>query len=216
MSAEPGITTRLPRRTGGRPRRGEDPIGRLLDVAERRFLRDGYVETSIDALAREASISKKTIYARFENKGKLFEAIVRRLGERVLGADLDDDDDLPFREGLRLRLRRMEAASVDPAVIAINRLAARQGPHFPELAETLRASGFERYQVLLARYLRGCVTRGLIRPIDCDTVADLILGAMSAPLTYAVIFGTEPNGAENALQRADRLCDLVVSGLLAR
>lgn len=200
---------------GGRPRRGEDRIEKLLDVAEECFLAEGYVETSIDGLARRAAISKKTIYSRFENKAELFRAVVHRVGIRTLGAELPDEDDLPLRDGLRMRLRRLAMATTDPAVLAINRLAASQGRKFPEIAQTLKVSGFERYHLPISRYLASCVRRGLIKQIDCEFTTDVILGAMSSPLTYSVIFDTPVGVSLAPVERADKLCDLIVDGLIA-
>lgn len=43
------------------------------------FLRDGYAATSIEAVAREARVAKRTFYARFPDKAALFRAVVERL-----------------------------------------------------------------------------------------------------------------------------------------
>jgi AcrR family transcriptional regulator len=50
----------------------------VLDVAERRFLRDGYVGTTIAAIAEEAGVSSELIYKRFAGKGGLVKAIYER------------------------------------------------------------------------------------------------------------------------------------------
>jgi len=50
----------------------------VLDVAERRFLRDGYASTTIAAIAEEAGVSSELIYKVFKGKGGLVKAIYER------------------------------------------------------------------------------------------------------------------------------------------
>lgn len=48
----------------------------ILDVASEYFLAHGYSGTSISEMAREAGISKESIYRYFENKEALFSAVI--------------------------------------------------------------------------------------------------------------------------------------------
>ena len=50
----------------------------VLDVAERRFLQDGYASTTIAAIAEEAGVSSELIYKVFKGKGGLVKAIYER------------------------------------------------------------------------------------------------------------------------------------------
>jgi hypothetical protein len=43
---------------------------RLLDTAEAVFLELGYTRATIDAIAKAAGATRKTIYARYANKGR--------------------------------------------------------------------------------------------------------------------------------------------------
>src|SRR5262249_37727927 len=48
----------------------------VLEAAGRLFLRHGFGATTMDAIAREAGVSKATVYAHAKNKQELFAAIV--------------------------------------------------------------------------------------------------------------------------------------------
>lgn len=52
---------------------------RIIELAQERFLHDGFYKTSMDELARELQMSKKTIYKYFPSKEELVEATVRHL-----------------------------------------------------------------------------------------------------------------------------------------
>lgn len=66
--------------TGGRPTlEASAALGdAILDTAWRLFVTEGYRQLSVDTIAREAAVSKRTIYDRFGSKEGLFEALVAR------------------------------------------------------------------------------------------------------------------------------------------
>lgn len=48
----------------------------IVDAAAAEFLREGYSASSMDEIARRASVSKPTIYSHFGNKERLFLAVI--------------------------------------------------------------------------------------------------------------------------------------------
>jgi AcrR family transcriptional regulator len=70
-----------PRGRLGRPPKdlAGDVKARILDAAERLFLKNGFQNASIDEIAELAPASKPTIYAHFRGKEALFGAVVARL-----------------------------------------------------------------------------------------------------------------------------------------
>ncbi len=48
----------------------------ILTVAKKRFERFGFNKTTVDEIAKDASISKRTLYEEFENKGTILEELV--------------------------------------------------------------------------------------------------------------------------------------------
>src|SRR3974390_2556980 len=55
-----------------------DVKSRILDAAQQVFLKRGYQSASVDEIAETAPASKPTIYAHFDGKEALFEAVVAR------------------------------------------------------------------------------------------------------------------------------------------
>ena len=77
-----------------RPRLGRPPKelagdvkARILDAAQRVFLTRGYQSASLDEIAEVAPASKPTIYAHFEGKEALFEAVVDRVIDGLTNFD---------------------------------------------------------------------------------------------------------------------------------
>ncbi len=48
----------------------------ILTLARKRFERFGFNKTTVDEIAKDASISKRTLYEEFENKGTILEELV--------------------------------------------------------------------------------------------------------------------------------------------
>ena len=71
----------LKRPRPGRPPKDQagDVKARILDAAQRVFLKRGYQSASLDEIAETAPASKPTIYAHFPGKEALFEAVVARV-----------------------------------------------------------------------------------------------------------------------------------------
>jgi TetR/AcrR family transcriptional regulator, mexJK operon transcriptional repressor len=139
-----------------RPRRAAP--GPALSVSERKradirraalhlFTRDGYERTSVDAIAAEAGVSKRTVYNHYGDKENLFISVVQDTFTAMIGALRDvvdrtmrDRGDVEqsltefVREVCRTLLRRPERA-------ALIRLIITEGTRFPVLTEPWRRRG---------------------------------------------------------------------------
>ena len=81
------MSGRKAKRTGRLPADEAAMIpGRLLDAATALFSEVGYANTTMDAIARKAGASSKTVYSRYANKQEVLEAVVRRLMDRTIAA----------------------------------------------------------------------------------------------------------------------------------
>jgi AcrR family transcriptional regulator len=73
-----------------RDRKTKETRARIAEVALDLFIKDGYVETTVDQIARAADISRRTLFLHFPNKAAMLfdhlvgqrEATIRRLRER--------------------------------------------------------------------------------------------------------------------------------------
>lgn len=70
--------------------RGEATRGQLIAIARRMFADRGYEDTSIEAVLREAGVSRGSLYHHFAGKEALFEAVAEdvetSVGEQTLAA----------------------------------------------------------------------------------------------------------------------------------
>lgn len=89
----------------------------LLDAAEQAFLENGVGATSLEAIARRASLTRGAVYWHFRDKGDVFQAMVSRvrppLSELVEQLEAEGDDD-PIEVVRRLCQYGLRRLAEDP------------------------------------------------------------------------------------------------------
>ena len=149
--------TGKPKRGGGRPtapaaaRLG----GAILDVATVMFLRDGYAATSIEAIAKQSGVAKRTFYARFSDKAALFTAVVKQLiADWLSGTERAFVRSGPLEGALVLAGQTILDVALSPPALGLRRLIVAESARFPELAEAVRQAGAGSGTARLAALLR--------------------------------------------------------------
>ena len=121
----------------GRPTRAqqEQRHEELLNVALDIFLERGFEQATMEEIAIQVGMSKRTVYARYEDKGTLFKAAVRRAIERytvpreALEAVATDDLEETLAAIARLRIANVAT----PVATKLQRILSAQSYRFPEL-----------------------------------------------------------------------------------
>jgi AcrR family transcriptional regulator len=188
---------------------------RILDATERLLARYGYPKTTMDDLAREAGIGKRTIYLHFASKEEValssIDRIVDRLTERlraVAGSDLPADR----------RVRRMLLLRV------LFRFDSVRDYHhsFDELFASLRPAYLARRQryfdaeaAVFAGVLREGRAAGLFACDDPLAAAQTLLLATNALLPSGLSVRELGKRSEVEAKTA-RIADLLLTGLVRR
>jgi AcrR family transcriptional regulator len=124
---------------------------RIIDAAERLFLRDGYRATTIAAIAAEAGVSADTIYKSFGGKAGLVRAIRARAleGERAVSAERRSDELQARERDPRKIIRAWGSLSAEIApraspILLLVRAAAASDPQVKTLLEEMDADRLRR------------------------------------------------------------------------
>jgi AcrR family transcriptional regulator len=133
-----------PRPRAGRPSRAAaEQLGeRILEVATELLLKNGYGATSIETIASQCRVSKRTFYHRYAGKPALMTAVVVRLIDSLrppAGVSLAEG------EGLEAMLIHLAAlilrAALTPRALQLHRLMVAESSRFPELAAAVAQAG---------------------------------------------------------------------------
>ena len=174
-------------RRRGRPRKVAGPDD-ILAAALRVFAETGFSRARLEDVAREAGISKATLYLYFDSKQAIFEALIRsavvpnveRLEALVTGAKGSSAD------LLRTLVQAIGRVVIESELSAFPKLIIAEAANFPDLAQLYRAQVIERVLGVLASIVARGVASGEFRPTDPRLAARLVI----APLLFSTSWKT--------------------------
>ena len=175
----------------------------VLDAAVASFLARGYGGTSIDLVARDAGVARRTIYNQFKSKEALFEAAVRQVWRDfpVLEITRDVAALSDPERGLTLVGQAIADFWAPSEAVALLRMVIAEGMVFPDLAERFMAAGKEPAMKALVTYLEACAHRGTLTFKDAARAAKQFLGLINEPLLWLRVVGAEAKASSPAERR---------------
>lgn len=166
----------------------------VVEAAARLFMAQGYGATSMDAIAREAGVSKATLYAYFDGKDALFAAIVGEACERHADGRqyCHADDATDMGAALTTLGREYLSFLFREDVVAIQRVVLAEGPRFPELGRAFYDSGPRRMIAWLAGWFESLQRRGSLRAGDTPVAAEQFLSLLRGTIFMRRMLGVPP------------------------
>lgn len=162
----------------------------VLDGARVIFLRDGFDGASVDDIAREAGVSKATLYSYFPDKRLLFMEVAKSECRRQADeAQALVDDAAPVEQVLRLAAGRIMDFVLSDFGQRVFRICVAESDRFPGLGHEFYHSGPQLIRARIAEYLHKAVGRGALRIEDVDLAAEQFLQLCKADLHERLIFG---------------------------
>jgi AcrR family transcriptional regulator len=84
---------------------------KILGAGARLFTREGFHVVGVDRVAREAGVSKRTLYAYYPTKEQLLRAVLRDAGPAITASVLPDGSDSPREQIHAVFTRQQELAA---------------------------------------------------------------------------------------------------------
>jgi TetR/AcrR family transcriptional regulator, mexJK operon transcriptional repressor len=162
----------------------------VLIGARKVFLRDGFERASVDDIAREAGVSKATIYAYFPDKQLLFlEVASMECRRQVEDVEASMTADTPVRTMLTDAGERIAAVMMSESSRQVFRIVIGEAEHFPGLAQEMYQFGPGVVLARLARGLQCYVDTGELSVPDVDLAAQQFVQLSRAPIHDRIVFG---------------------------
>lgn len=153
-------------------------VRHLLEAARRAFIVHGFAGVSIDGLARDAGVSKETIYRHFADKEALFRAALEEMGsEFVSRAEALHRAAPPAGEELTALAQAVLDSAVDGGLLSPLRVAADVAGVMPDFAADLQALQWRRME-------------SVRRALEDHAREDQGRAAATVPLELALDFGS--------------------------
>lgn len=185
----------------GRPKlRSDIELGEMIvDHALGLFVRDGYTAMSMDDVAADCHISKRTLYRLFPSKIELFAAMVEKHRHSMLvfpphdvTVSIEEQLAKVFVVDIDAEGERRRAAFLSMAVL--------EARHVPELGQIIRREGGDKSKALLGLWLAEAKALGRIDIDDPDAAAAILAEMMFGAVALKTGQGAEwPGGESRAL-----------------
>jgi AcrR family transcriptional regulator len=170
--------------------RGEATRAQLIAIATRMFAAQGYEDTSIEAVLREAGVSRGSLYHHFASKEALFEAVLQdveaKVGERALSATAGADGPVAALRAGCLEWIRVAGDPVVQRILLIDAPSVLGWERWRAMGE--RALGFIR------AVLQAVADEGRLRPDLVEPLAHVVLAAIDE-LALVVAQSADPEAA---------------------
>jgi TetR/AcrR family transcriptional regulator of autoinduction and epiphytic fitness len=152
----------------------------ILTAAQAEFKEKGFLGASMDALAKRAEVSKRTVYNHFPSKESLFHAIVKQLCDCFSQAlNITYQGDRPLNEQL-LSVAKNELELIKSAEFRdLNRITLGELIRSPALAPgTIEYLG--QQEDGLNAWINAAINDGRLKPVDADYAAHQFIGLIKS------------------------------------
>lgn len=177
-------------------------LRQIMDGARNVFLAAGFDGASMNDVSRAAGVSKGTLYAYFDSKDELFEAIIRaefaQAAERLCTFRREGDvRDMLIDFGVRLIARMAE-----PNVLALARVVVAATEKFPKIGVAFYRAGPLFGATRLAGELVGLEKTGALKVPDPERAAWQFVDLCQSYVYKRILFGVVDRIAPEEIQAA--------------
>lgn len=108
--------------SGLRERKRQETLRRITDAGIRLFTARGYEATTLDQIASEAGISRRTFFHYFKSKDEILLSMQRGLGETIAAALLEQPADQPPLAAVQKAMLEVVAPYTSEELLALDKL----------------------------------------------------------------------------------------------
>lgn len=180
-------------------------------AALRVFARKGYRNTVVEDVAKEAGVSKGTIYTYFDRKEKLLGAVFQDLMEEMEARKMEilESDRPPLEKIRALHHSFVDVVSGDGAFARVMLDVWVAGVRDPERFGIDFATLYAEYRALVRHLLDQAAVRGDVPDDLPDVTPAVLIGAVEGVLLQWVL---DPEGVDFP-DAADDIVDLLYRGI---
>ncbi|NPD18650.1 TetR/AcrR family transcriptional regulator [Alterinioella nitratireducens] len=177
----------------------------VLEGARSVFMREGFEGASVDQIARDAHVSKATLYSYFPDKQSLFLAVITHDCEmQARGAMSEDIVQKPVPEALYAIAHSFVSFFLTGFALQMFRLCVAESMRFPELGRAFYETGPQNAQNQIIAYLETPRARAELEIEDSYVAADQLLQMCRTDLLLKRLFGVVGDASEDEIDRISR------------
>lgn len=180
----------------------------IVEAATKLFLSQGFGAVSVDAIAAEAQVSKRTVYSHFENKEALFAGVMYDICERSggqAGCPMFNEDlvrHMPLREILQKTGEHVLGIIVSPTAVKLFRVVMGEAGRFPELGRRFYEFGPGSMKDALVGYFEQKTSAGELDIDNPDQAACYYCSLVMEPLKMELLCGVRDSVSPEEVSEA--------------
>ncbi|WP_226038553.1 TetR/AcrR family transcriptional regulator [Aquibacillus saliphilus] len=164
-------------------------------AAQRLFLEKGFSNTSMDAITKEAGVSKQTVYSYYKSKEDLlydvFQSLIGEIDienkfKLTQNIEINTIDELTTL--LKMVAEKISESLVQPEYLGMTRIILAEMAYFPQLGELFKEAVPTQVIGTIRNILSQANKKDVIKikEADTDVVARMLIGPL---LTYILLDG---------------------------
>lgn len=178
----------------------------ILDGARKVFLSRGFDGASMGDIAKEAGVSKGTLYVYFKDKDDLFDGMVRtECAMQIDGVFEFDHNDHDVEAVLLHHGKAFVRAIGNPKRLSSWRTVIAVAERMPEIGRKLYESGPARGVASLAAYLKAQTEAGVLKVDDYEVAASQFIETCHATMLKPMLFNFGPPPTEERIDHVVRI-----------
>ncbi|MBV1776321.1 TetR/AcrR family transcriptional regulator [Burkholderiaceae bacterium DAT-1] len=199
-------------------RRKDDRPGEIIDAAIEMFVAKGFTATRLDDVAKQAGVTKGTVYLYFSNKEDLFKAVVKEIvvGDLETAEQQAKDWEGSHTELLRQLMLTWAELLSSPRTSGIIKLIIGEASNFPELAQFYVHDVAERGRKLFAYVIERGIAAGEFRPVDIDIMSREVIAPLVMVAVWKRCFGAFEPHELDIVKYTELHFDVMVNGIAQR
>jgi TetR/AcrR family transcriptional regulator, mexJK operon transcriptional repressor len=175
----------------------------LIAAAEHVFLSKGYHDATMSAIARQAGMSKRTVYMMVQSKAELFGELLAHRQSRVQFPT--PEPGWTLHDTLCANLMCLAKFLLEPTQIAITRLVITEYAHSPDFSRAFLSSRVRKAKSHLETCLLDlALAQGITRP-EARELASMLFGMALGEFHFGALSGFRAVPGPKALEARIRL-----------
>lgn len=179
--------------TKARRSKDESKHEAILKAATRLFLKNGYTNTSMDAIAEAARVTKQTVYSHYKSKDALFTHMIATLCEKHTPPAAISDKKV---QSVETALYQIGLAFLTMMTsyegLAATRLVIAEVQQHPKLAQRFYEGGTQRTIAVLAQFLTRMNKQGALSIPDTASAASYFYAMLKGRYHLRMLLAIKP------------------------
>src|SRR6185312_10074462 len=173
-----------------KPLRGDIKHAAIVAAGKGLFLKQGFSSTSMDDVAREAGVSKRTVYDHFSSKEALFKSLLKQHWQQVFVAEGElFAEHKTIAQNLKSFANTFLTFLYQPDTIDLFRLLIAENNQFPNLVDEIVTAEKMPFTRALAEFLQRKKSSGELAIKDAKRAAAFFMGLLKECHFWPMMLG---------------------------